>query len=512
MAFSSAVVLTDLNDYINPSQACIKPVETPEISNENAEILLKNGQYYEVQIDGTEQQLETASISLNDCLACSGCITSAESVLITLQNNQEFLKIINDNLNLPQMDRKIICISISSQSRASIGAKFGFNAQQTWQKLSHLLKSYFHVDYVFDIDFARDIALLETGKSFVERMKQNDKSQLPLLASSCPGIDATILISILGFICYAEKTHGTILNLVDSTKSPQQIMGSIVKDHLASQIGKNPDQIYHVSVMPCFDKKLEASRTDFYNDMYRTRDVDLVLSTTELEIILQDEKIDLNAVSDVIEPSLFMKGDGVNLYSSEGSSSGGYLSYTMRYAASVMYGVTLTDEDISKGLNGVSIVPGRNSDFTEVNFTPPGHSEPALRFVYVYGFKNIQNLVRKVKLKSKTTRRSATPSAGTYHYAEVMACPSGCINGGGQLKPNSGNNISAAESKNWISKALSVYNNTDGLQVGAEVSSAVQDLYQNWLQEGQIDLVKKYLHTSYHAVENNFQSGLAVKW
>lgn len=86
--------------------------------------------------------------------------------------------------------------------------------------------------------------------------------------------------SVLGWICYAEKTHGSyILPYISSTKSPQQIMGSLVKDYFAAKQGQTPDQIYHVTVMPCYDKKLEASRQDFYSDLYGTRDVDCVITT-----------------------------------------------------------------------------------------------------------------------------------------------------------------------------------------------------------------------------------------
>ena len=84
---------------------------------------------------------------------------------------------------------------------------------------------------------------------------------------------------IVGWICYAEKTHGSyILPYISTVKSPQQIMGSIVKDYFAMKLDKTPDKIYHVTVMPCFDKKLEASRSDFYNDLYSTRDVDCVIT------------------------------------------------------------------------------------------------------------------------------------------------------------------------------------------------------------------------------------------
>ena len=92
--------------------------------------------------------------------------------------------------------------------------------------------------------------------------------------------------NISGWICYAEKTHGSyILPYISTTKSPQQIMGSLVKDYLASKWGLRPDQIYHVTVMPCFDKKLEASRSDFYSDLYSTRDVDCVITSGQLSVV-----------------------------------------------------------------------------------------------------------------------------------------------------------------------------------------------------------------------------------
>ena len=95
---------------------------------------------------------------------------------------------------------------------------------------------------------------------------------------------------LLGWVCYAEKTQGAyILPYISTTKSPQQIMGSLVKSYVARQfLGADvtPDRVYHVTVMPCFDKKLEASRQDFFSDVYSTRDVDCVISTSEVFSIL----------------------------------------------------------------------------------------------------------------------------------------------------------------------------------------------------------------------------------
>jgi iron only hydrogenase large subunit-like protein len=383
----------------------------------------------------------------------------------------------------------VVAVSISSQARASIGGKYGFHQQkvfvtnQIWQKLQHFLLERLKIDYVFDVDFARDFALLESAKQFVSRYQ--DQRNLPMLASSCPG-----------WICYAEKTHSSILHLIDSTKSPQQIMGSLVKNYMSEKLGLKPSDIYHVSIMPCYDKKLEASRQDFYNDVYKTRDVDLVLSTAELEHVILSEKIDIPTIPEVEYRSQFMKGDGIHLVGTEGSSSGGYLSFILRYAVYHLFGINLTWHDIQCGANGITIIPGRNADFTEIRYQPPNSSEPVLRFAYAYGFRNIQNMVRKAKRPTKKQE---------FHFVEIMACPSGCINGGGQLKAPT---ESLQALKEWTNSSQQSYEFGENL-LGPESNQLIHSLYANWLNSE--ELIKKFLHTEYHAVENSV-SGLSVNW
>uniref|UniRef100_A0A8D0KXD1 Nuclear prelamin A recognition factor-like protein n=1 Tax=Strix occidentalis caurina TaxID=311401 RepID=A0A8D0KXD1_STROC len=171
------------------------------------------------------QKLEKAKITLNDCLACSGCITSAESVLITQQSHEELCKMLTFNKTAAPDERKLVVVSVSPQSRASLAARCKMGVLETAKKLTAFFKS-------------------------------------------------------LGWICYAEKTHGSfIIPYISTTKSPQQVMGSLIKGHFAEQQHLTPNQIYHVTVMPCYDKKLEASRPDFFNQEYQTRDVDCVITT-----------------------------------------------------------------------------------------------------------------------------------------------------------------------------------------------------------------------------------------
>jgi iron only hydrogenase large subunit-like protein len=273
-------------------------------------------------------------------------------------------------------------------------------------------------------------------------------------------------------------------------------MGSLVKNYMSEQLGLKPSDIYHVSIMPCYDKKLEASRQDFYDDIYKTRDVDLVLSTAELEHVVLNEKIDIPSLPELEYRSEFMKGDGIHLVGTEGSSSGGYLSFIMRYAVYHLFGVHLSWTDIERGTNGIRIVPGRNADFTEIRYQPPDAPEPLLRFAYAYGFRNIQNMVRKAKRPSKKQE---------FQFVEIMACPSGCINGGGQIKAPSESLLALKE---WTNSSQQAYEFGEHL-LGPEANQLIHSLYASWLNSEQ--LIKKFLHTEYHAVENNV-SGLSVNW
>ncbi|KAI8584553.1 hypothetical protein K450DRAFT_216868 [Umbelopsis ramanniana AG] len=537
MAFSSALVLTDLNDYISPSQACIKPVEVQKKENAEETSIKVNeaGTYYEVSMDGTEEKLESASISLNDCLACSGCITSAESVLISMQSQEELYKILKSNAEAQASGRLddiiTVVISMSPQSRASIAAKYGISPMQAHRKLTQFFKHTLGAHYFFDTSFSRDFSLVESAREFVDRYRnymanggqqieaarqeQEEKEQeeasagkvkprrrrgrgtdgdasstptsqdMPMLASACPG-----------WICYAEKTHGFILPHISASKSPQQIMGSVVKDFFAKQLGLRPNQLYHISVMPCYDKKLEASRPDFFDEQYQTRDVDCVLTTIEVDKMFSEQNVDFPSLPEAPLDELFNKvsqsptTQQPTLYGSSGSSSGGYLEYILAYAARELFGVN----DIS---SNVQVQTAKNVDFTEYTLKSDD-GKAVLRFASAYGFRNIQNVVRKIK-----------NNKCTYQFVEVMACPGGCINGGGQL-PMSDSGETTVSAKDWISHVENIYRSVEGIR--PEDNEAVRALYSEWIGDVTTERAKKLLRTQYHAVTQNLANPLATVW
>jgi len=241
--------------------------------------------------------------------------------------------------------------------------------------------------------------------------------------------------------------------------------------------------------MPCYDKKLEASRKDFYDETYNSKDVDCVLSTIEIEQFLLKENLDLNVMEEKdLEVPVIVNGDlekYTDLYYHEGGGSGGYAESVLINAAKKLFNYNLTRENIVyKQL--------KNVDFKEMLFELDGQVK--LRFALAYGFRNIQNFVQKIKKNNCS-----------YDYIEVMACPSGCLNGGGQIRDETTNTLS----KNLLEQVETLYHSIRSQNLNENIF--VKNLYElDWLKN-ETENVKKHLHTGYHVIEKN-TNGLAIKW
>lgn len=207
----------------------------------------------------------------------------------------------------------------------------------------------------------------------------------------------------------------------------------------------SPAEVYHVAVMPCYDKKLEASRQDFYNDVYNTRHVDCVITTGELHLLMQEKGWDLSAkVSGEGELDLTNMINGVpfpELVSHDGSSSGSYLH-------SIVSSISTRPENRTRKLKLSSKII-RSSDYEEFTLEDAETGEIVFKGAKCYGFRNLQNVVRKVGKESgvrglpgggvrgRARKKAAESQDKAYDFIEVMACPGGCVNGGGQMRPRS---------------------------------------------------------------------------
>lgn len=216
----------------------------------------------------------------------------------------------------------------------------------------------------------------------------------------------------------------------------------------------SPNQIYHVSIMPCYDKKLEASRPDFFLEAYETREVDCVLTTSEIDKMFQEQNLDFKQMTESPIDDMFNKV-GINpasgietVFGVSGSSSGGALEYIFATAARELFNI---GADVNQPSAQVVIKTGKNADVKEY-FLLNENGTILLRFATAYGFRNIQNVVRKIK-----------SSKCSYHYVEVMACPGGCANGGGQL-PAAVEFEEVVNAKDWVSYVEDIYRTSEGVR------------------------------------------------
>src|SRR2546421_371348 len=315
---SSAILSADtLNDFISPGVACIKPVETlPAQESSNP---------YEVTTEDKVQASNPApaGISLTDCLACSGCVTSAEAVLISHQSHTEVLNTLDtypaldvrihpcggdtstDGVGNPA-NAKLFVASVSPQVRASLAATYGISEKQAARMVEQFLSGTQGLKsggrhgssfaYVIDTNRMREACLVLGADEVAQSFRINSQPR-PILASACPG-----------WVCYAEKTHPHVLPHLSKLKSPQALTGTLLKSVLSKKYNIHPSRIWHLALMPCFDKKLEASREELTDRWWRqdrpvdttqeaVRDVDCVITTRELLTLANARGINLSHLS-----------------------------------------------------------------------------------------------------------------------------------------------------------------------------------------------------------------------
>ncbi|CCF56240.1 hypothetical protein KAFR_0A08060 [Kazachstania africana CBS 2517] len=405
----------DLNDFITPSLACTRPTET-KVSEPNVNEL---GEY---EVGKESETLQKVNITLSDCLACSGCITSSEEIMLQKHSHSVFLEAMN-------RDHGPLCVSVAAQCRISMSQYFGMELMEFDMWLINFFKERFQAKYVVGLQNGRNITIKQTIEKLVEwKQREQDENSKPRLSSVCPG-----------FLIYTEKTKPGLVPLLLNVKSPQQITGSLLKEVDSS--------MYHLSISPLFDKKLEAERPDSANE------VDCVITPMEFLAMIEDLKIDIsdyctkdkNLLVDYSPPGW---DPSIHWASNSGSSSGGFAYQYVEYMRRNHVGNC-----------EMQVLPGKNGNILEYRLVDDERKTIASASE-LSGFRNIQNMVRnltggnkrKIQVLRKRTGGGAT---GIRHsdggdkvpkqfanpfksdFIEVNASPGGCINGSGLINMES---------------------------------------------------------------------------
>lgn len=399
------------------------------------------------------------AVLLSACLSCDGCVSEEESQKISQQSLQEIDRVLALNKKCDASKHKVLVVSVCPQSLPFFAVKFHLDIPEAAQKLCGFLKSV-GVKHVFDTTLAASFSVLESQKEFVQRYRRrhHDTHAVPMFTSSCPG-----------WIRYAEHVLGSLVTPhICTARSPQQVMGSLVKDYFARQQKLTPEQVYHVVVAPCFDKKLEAVREEFYNSMLESSDVDCVLTSVEILHMMEQSNVSMESIDPVPLDHVFGEISDPSLMRHDGRGSEGFLEHIFKHAAKELFGLEV-EEIVYKTL--------RNRDFQEVVLERDG--ETLLQFAAVYGFRNIQTLVHRM-------RKGRVP----YQLVEVLSCPGGCVSGRGQAEGEGGKLDRAL-----IQQMEEAYSS---LPVRLpEANPEVQRLYQDWLEGQDSPRANQILHTKY---------------
>ncbi|KAJ6171093.1 Iron hydrogenase [Penicillium chermesinum] len=557
---SAILSADDLNDFISPGVACIKPVESlPQKST-------KNENPYEVTTEDKvePENLPPAQISLTDCLACSGCVTSAEAVLISLQSHTEVLNTLDASPEIPLINSaqgtvlrdpnevpggKVFVASVSPQVRASLAATYGISEKHAGYMIDQFLRGPNGLrsggqhrngfTWVVDTNVMREAVLVLTADEVSESLASdgattssggpNEIPKRPILSSACPG-----------WICYAEKTHPFVLPHLSRLKSPQALSGTFLKTVLSKSLGIPPSQIWHLAVMPCFDKKLEASREELTDIAWRERDVsngtEKIQTVRDVDCVITSRE--LLSLADSRGLSL----PQLPLQPLDSTYNPSFPHQTLDSFISFKQSPPNTRNPGSEIITN----RGRNSDVVEYILMSK-EGQQILKAARYYGFRNIQNLVRKLKPARTSRMPGAKPavsrrpvasrnaaSGGTgsdYAYVEVMACPGGCTNGGGQIRiedarviassslpadltvPSESSKPSPHEQRAWLARVDEAYFSMESdSEPESEASlklpsvenkeARIQDGLRNWSQFTGIPLAK-LVYTTYRKVESD---------
>ena len=293
---------------------------------------------------------------------------------------------------------KIVIAQTAPAVRTALGRDFGYEPGTlvTGKMVSALRRLGF--DYVFDTDFAADLTIMEEGTELLQRigkyLKGDQEVKMPLMTSCCPG-----------WVSFVEQHFPELLDNLSTAKSPQQMFGAIAKSYFAEKLGVDRKRIVVVSIMPCLAKKYEASRPEFAVD--GNPDVDISIYTRELARLIRYANINFAELpdSDFDRPLGESTGAGVIF-----GTTGGVIEAACRTAYELYTKKTLPKIDFEE-LRGLEGIRSATIDF---DGTP-------IKIGIAHGLGNARKLIEQVQ-------NGMSP----YHAIEVMACPGGCIGGGGQ--------------------------------------------------------------------------------
>lgn len=377
---------------IRNSAKCIKCMRCVQVCDK-----IQGLGIWDVEGTGSRTTVNVAghkTIGEANCALCGQCITHCPVGALSERDDTEKVWEAIEN------KEKIVVAQVAPAVRTAWGEELGLSgADAPVGKIFDALKR-MGVDYAFDTVFSADLTIMEESTEFISRFTSGELKDRPMFTSCCPG-----------WVRFAKSQFPYMVNYLSTAKSPQQMFGAVMKTYFAEKLGVSPDQIFTLSIMPCVAKKGEREMDLFYGE-YAGHDVDAVLTTRELVKMIRSAHIRPNTLVEIPGDSPMHAGTG----------------------AGVIFGAT----------GGVMEAALRTAYFTLKGENPPADAFRAVRsegFQENAGVQEAEFAIGDIKLRTaavsglgNTRRLLQQIERGEVHYdfVEVMACPGGCVGGGGQ--------------------------------------------------------------------------------
>ena len=373
--------------FIRDAGKCIKCMRCVQVCDKIQDLHI-----WDVQNTGSRTTVDVAMnkcIEESDCATCGQCVTHCPTGALRERNDvPKVFKVLAD----PEM---VTVVQVAPAVRAAWAENMDIPAEMATEGRMVAALKQVGFDYVFDTNFTADLTIMEEGHELLGRLAEIKESGLPMFTSCCP---AWVKFMKSQYPQYAER--------LSTAKSPQQMFGAIAKTYFAEKIGVSPEKICCISIMPCIAKKGEAELPGM--DVTGTGpDVDIVLTTREMVRLLKAEHILPALLAEETFDSPLGESSGAGVIF---GATGGVMEAALRTAVAVIEGANPNPEKFSD----VRGEEGRRELTYHVNGVP-------IRTCTVSGLKNARQLMEDIISKKVT-----------YDFVEVMACPGGCVGGGGQ--------------------------------------------------------------------------------
>jgi NADH-quinone oxidoreductase subunit G len=372
---------------IRDSKKCIKCMRCVQICDK-----VQAMHVWDVQNTGSRTTVDVAdnkTIDASDCTLCGQCITHCP--VGALRERNDIPKVF-DALADPE---KITVIQVAPAVRTAWAEELGLTEEEASEGRMVAALKRIGFDYVFDTNFSADLTIMEEANEFLERVGNPEKYAWPMFTSCCPG-----------WVSFVANKYPNYSRNLSTAKSPQQMFGAMVKSYFAEKKGIDPNNICSISIMPCVSKKREASYP-YMRSAKAGQDVDIVLTTREFVRMIRAEHINPKFLKEESFDSPLGESTGAGVIF---GATGGVMEAALRTAYAALEGHNC-DPDAFEAVRGQE---GRR----EAEFTMAGKTVHAC---IVSGLGNAERLMEDIKAGNVS-----------YDFVEVMACPGGCVGGGGQ--------------------------------------------------------------------------------